>query len=60
MPVEMTWWSWLVVAVVLAAAEIALVLAVCRAAASSARRPEVVPVRVRARHGYPESTRRAS
>ena len=33
--VEMTWWGWLVVAIVLGAAEIAVVLAFCRAAASS-------------------------
>jgi hypothetical protein len=59
MPVEMTWWGWLVVAIVLGAAEIALVLAFCRAAASSTRRPEVVPVRVRARIRQ-EGHRRAS
>jgi hypothetical protein len=59
MPMEMTWWGWLLVATVLAAAEVALVIAVCRAAASSTRRPEAVPVRVRVPSRM-EGRRRAS
>jgi len=59
MPVEMTWWGWLIVGVVLAAAEVALVMAVCRAAATSTRRPEALPVRARA-YRLPEGRRRAS
>ena len=59
MRMEMTWWGWVVVATVLVAAEIALVLAFCRAAATSTRRPEVVPVRMRARIRR-EEHRRAS
>jgi hypothetical protein len=58
MPVAMSWWGWLVVAVVLGAAEVALVLAVCRAAATSSRRPEVVPVRMRTRATYHTEGRR--
>ncbi len=60
MPVEMTWWSWLVVAMVLAVSEVALVMGFCRAAASSTRRPEIVPIRVRARIRAEEHHRRAS
>jgi hypothetical protein len=58
MPVAMSWWGWLVVAVALGAAEVALVLAVCRAAATSSRRPEVVPARKRMRATYHNEGRR--
>ena len=49
---EMSWWSWLMVAIALAVTEGALVVALCRAA--TARRPEPMPLRARGPADYSE------